>query len=92
MSGGAMNYIYCRFDEYADMVEDKEISALLKDLGELLHDEEWYESADYSREDYLETLNKFKKKWLKKGSREERLREIINGELDRFKNRLNDMI
>jgi len=87
-----MDYIYSRFDEYADMVEDKEISALLKDLGELLHDEEWYKSADYGREDYLETLNKFKKKWLKKGSREERLREIINGELDRFKNRLNDMI
>ena len=92
MSGGAMDYICYRFDEYADMVEDKEISELLKDLGELLHDEEWYKSADYGREQYLETLNKFKKKWLKKGSREERLREIVNGELDRFKNRLNDMI
>lgn len=87
-----MDYIYCRFDEYADMVEDAEIAELLRDLGELLHDEEWYESDDYSRETYLETLNKFKKKWLKKGSREERLKEIINEELDHFKERLNELV
>ena len=37
-----MDYICYRFDEYADMVEDKEISELLRDLGKVLHDEEWY--------------------------------------------------
>ena len=92
MSGGAMDYICYRFDEYANMVEDKEIAELLRDLGKLLHDEEWYKSADIGKEEYLETLNEFKKKWFKKGSREERLREIINGEIDRFKNRLNELV
>lgn len=91
MSGGAMDYICYRFDEYADMVEDKEISELLRDLGKVLHDEEWYKSADIGKEEYLETLSAFKRKWFN-GSREERLRGIINGEIDRFKNRLNEMI
>lgn len=91
MSGGAMDYIYFRFEEYADMVEDKEISELLRDLGKVLHDEEWYKSADIGKEEYLETLSAFKQKWFN-GSREERLRGIINGEIDRFKNRLNEMI
>ena len=91
MSGGAWNYASYKVTDLADRVEDREISELLKDLGELIHDEEWYESGDYSRADYLETLDKFKKKWFK-SSREERLRKIVIEELDRFKNRLLDTI
>ena len=90
MSGGAWNYVSFRVEETADLVEDAEIKALIKDLSKLLHDEEWYESGDYSRSDYLKTLKEFKKKWFK-ASREERLVGIINDELDHFKNRLNDL-
>lgn len=91
MSGGAWDYASYKVTDLADKVEDKEIAELLKDLGELIHDEEWYESGDYSRSDYLETLDKFKKKWFK-SSREERLVRIINEELDHFKNRLNELV
>ena len=91
MSGGAWDYVSYRVEEIADKVEDAEIKALIKDLAELLHDEEWYESGDYGRSDYLETLKKFKKKWFK-SSREERLKGIINEELEHFKNRLNDLV
>lgn len=91
MSGGAWDYASYKVEDLSYKVEDREISELLKDLGELIHDEEWYESGDYSRADYLETLDKFKKKWFK-SSREERLRNIVVEELDRFKNRLLDTI
>ena len=91
MSGGAWDYASYKLDDLARQVEDKEISALMKDLAELVHDEEWYESGDYGRSDYLETLNKFKEKWFK-SSREERLKGIINEELEHFKNRLNDLV
>jgi hypothetical protein len=91
MSGGAWNYASYKVTDLACRVEDEEIAELLKDLGELIHDEEWYESGDYSRADYLETLDKFKKKWFK-SSREERLVGIINEELDHFKNRLNELV
>lgn len=91
MSGGAWDYVSYKVTDLARMVEDREISELLEDLGELIHDEEWYESGDYSRTDYLETLDKFKKKWFK-SSREERLKKIVIEELDRFKNRLLETI
>lgn len=91
MSGGAWDYASYKVVDLSYKVEDKEISELLKDLGELVHDEEWYESGDYSRTDYLETLGKFKEKWFG-NSREERLRNLIVEELDRFKNKLLDTI
>ena len=91
MSGGAWDYASYKVEDLSYKVEDREISELLKDLGELIHDEEWYESGDYSRSDYLETLDKFKKKWFK-SSREERLRKIVIKELDRFKNKLLETI
>ena len=47
MSGGSMNYICYQISDAANMTYDKEISELLKDLSKLLHDEEWYHSADY---------------------------------------------
>ena len=90
MSGGAWDYASHKLTDLTDYVEDREIKDLLVDLGQLIHDEEWYESGDYSRSDYLETLESFKAKWFK-GSREERLKKIINEELEHFKNRLNDL-
>ncbi len=91
MSGGEWEYASYKIYDIADRVEDKEIAELLKDLGELVHDEEWYESGDYSRADYVETLNNFKKKWFK-SSRQKRLAKMTVDELDHFKNRLLEMI
>lgn len=66
MSGGSHNYMYSRVEEeYADRMFDSQLNTMIKDLAGLLHDLEWWQSGDYSEETYRESLNKFKKKWLK---------------------------
>ena len=64
MSGGSMEYACYKVSDIADMEEDLVIRSLLKDLSEYLHAEEWYRSADTSRESYIKARKKFKKKWL----------------------------
>ena len=66
MSGGAFNYEYYRFkDTYSGVTHDTLLDQLIEDLADVLHDLEWYESADYSYGEYIETLEKFKNKWIK---------------------------
>lgn len=49
MSGGSYNYMYCRVeDEYVDRMYDSQLNSMMKDLCELLHDLEWWQSCDYS--------------------------------------------
>lgn len=87
MSGGSMNYIYARISEAAYYVHDKEIKELLKDLSELMHDLEWYESGDYGKATYLKSLAEFKKKWFK-DDRTERLKSYIDESLKDVKEEL----
>lgn len=91
MSGGSFDYIYYQLERASNLTSDKELSDLLLDLSEVLHDEEWYESADIGKEEYLKTLTKFKNKWFK-GKREERLKSYIDKELANIKNDLYAMI
>ena len=84
MSGGSMDYVCWKVEEAAHYVEDKEIKELLKDLSELLHDLEWWDSGDYSAETYYETLNNFKTKWFG-DNRNERLRKYLNTTFDDMK-------
>ncbi len=66
MSGGSYNYMYSRIeDEYVGRMFDSQLNAMMKDLCELLHDLEWWQSADYGEETYRESVNKFKKKWFR---------------------------
>lgn len=89
MSGGSMNYIFLRLEEAADMTKDKEIKNLLLDLSKVLHDEEWYKSADYGEESYLKTLKEFKDKWFGFGtSRNERLKKYVDEEVEKVKKEL----
>lgn len=84
MSGGSMNYVYHHIEDAADYVKDPEIKDLMKDLANLLHDLEWWDSGDYSRADYEETLANFKKKWFGE-NRNYRLEKYINESLDNLK-------
>lgn len=84
MSGGSMNYAYHHLNDIADYVEDKEIKDLITDLSELIHDLEWWDSGDYSKKDYEETLFKFKQKWFG-DKRNERLEKYITESLDNMK-------
>ena len=65
MSGGSFEYKYLSLDIYDGQLEDKELNELLEDFKNLLHDLEWYKSSDTSKEDYQETVKRFKGKWLK---------------------------
>ena len=67
MSGGSYNYKFYVLEEYyVGKMYDTELDEMLKDLIEVLHDVEWWQSCDISEEDYRETVNKFKKKWFKR--------------------------
>lgn len=66
MSGGSFNYGYLTVDKlYTGKMCDEELNKMMKDLNNVLHDLEWWKSCDYSEEQYRETVDKFKNKWLK---------------------------
>ena len=85
MSGGRFDYkdsnlkyeIFGWCDKPSNVFEDKEISELVWDILELIHDFDWYDSGDTSEEKYLKAKKKFKDKWLT-GDREVRIKEIVD--------------
>lgn len=92
MSGGSYNYTYSRVDEeYVGKMYDKELDDLMKDLIPVLHDLEWWQSADYREEHYRETVKKFKDKWFKQ-NRTERLKHYIDNELEKIKEGFYEML
>lgn len=91
MSGGSMDYFCYRLEEYAEHFHDKEIKALTKDLADLFHDLEWYESGDYGKDTYERSLAEFKNKWFGE-NRNERLKEYLNAALDGVKEEINTLI
>ena len=67
MSGGHFNYQYSTIEyTYCGEMEDAELNEMMEDLVKLLHDLEWWKSADYSEDTYRESVQKFKKKWFKR--------------------------
>ena len=38
---------------------------IVKDLAEVCHDLEWWQSCDIGEDDYRKTVEKFKEKWFK---------------------------
>lgn len=91
MSGGSMNYIYDQIYEASILASDPEICELLKDVSKVLHDEEWWKSADYGKDTYLKSLAEFKQKWFKT-TREERLKDYIDRELEKQREALYGLI
>ena len=95
MSGGhfgyadsrAMDEIFGWFVEKPPNVfEDREISELIFDVFNLIHDFDWYKSGDTDEDDYLKAKTAFKKKWLKNS--DVRVRRIIDETIDRAKKEL----
>lgn len=92
MSGGAMDHLYYRVDEHADMfLPDLEMRDLMLDLSKVLHDLEWWRSGDYSQDVYEESLKEFKDKWFK-SDRSERLKSYIDSDLKETREQLYKMI
>lgn len=84
MSGGHFDYddsrlkhtIFGWADRPHNVFEDMEISELVWDVLELIHDYDWYASADTCKETYLKAKKKFKEKWF--GDRDIRIKRIID--------------
>lgn len=92
MSGGRFNHadsqlksdIFGYFSEKpGNVFEDREISELVWDVLDLIHDFDWYASGDTCKETYLEKKAAFKKKWL--SNRGVRVRRIVDEALAEVK-------
>lgn len=92
MSGGSYNYICYRLkEECTGQMYDAEMNDMIDDLCEVLHDLEWWQSADIGEEQYRETLSKFKSKWFK-GDRQTRLKSYIDKQIGIVRKELYEMI
>lgn len=81
--GFSQSNIARRLDPFDDVI----ISELIYDVFCLMHSYDWYASADTGEETYRADVRRFKEKWLKQLP-EERIREIIDDELNVVRGRL----
>lgn len=91
MSGGSMDYVCFHVDEAASMCEDVELAELLRDAANVLHDEEWWKSCDYSEDTYRKSLAEFKAKWFE-GNRADRLKGYVDKEIENCRKRCYSII
>lgn len=76
MSGGSHDYTWRKVEyECVGKMFDDEMDEMMKDLVDVLHDVEWWQSGDIDEEDYRETLEEFKIKWF--GTRDDNLRQRL---------------
>ena len=92
MSGGSRNYICNKIDDYlCGQMYDEELNDLMKDICQLAHDVEWYDSADFGEEEYFASVRKFKKKWFLT-ERNVRLIDYVDNRLMEIKKELYNLI
>lgn len=85
MSGGRFDYrdsalkddIFGWTDKWSNVFEDREISELVWDVLDLIHDFDWYASGDTCKENYLAKKKAFKTKWFG-GNRGLRVKKTID--------------
>ena len=97
MSGGHFEYAdqrakneifgYLGDEQKENVFEDEEISELVWDVFQLIHDFDWYKSGDTCEEKYLEKKSAFKKKWFK-SDRKVRLKGYVDDRLKEVKDEL----
>ena len=84
MSGGRFDYVDSRLkdeifgwtDKPSNVFEDREISELVWDVLDLIHDFDWYASGDTCKETYLKKKAELKHKWF--SNRGVRVRCIVD--------------
>jgi hypothetical protein len=94
MSGGRFDYkdsmlkheIFGWEDKPHNVFEDREISELVWDVLDLIHDYDWYSSGDTCKDTYLAKKTAFKKKWL--SNRGVRVRHTIDTAIQELKTEL----
>ena len=91
MSGGRFEYadmtaknMIFDYDKCTNVFEDREISELVWDVFDLIHQFDWYKSGDTDKSDYLKAKRAFKKKWFEnRGIRARRIIDEAVAELKR---------
>lgn len=94
MSGGRFNYtdsslkneIFGWTDCPSNVFEDREISELVWDVLELIHEYDWYASGDSGKGNYIKAKTAFKRKWF--SNRGVRVRRIVDEALNQCKDEL----
>lgn len=94
MSGGRFDYmdsqlkseIFGWTDRPSNVFEDREISELVWDVLDLIHEYDWYASGDTCKETYLKAKAEFKRKWM--GNRGVRVKRIVDEAIQRTKDEL----
>lgn len=94
MSGGLFDYkdsslkceIFGYGDQFRNVFEDREISELVWDLLDLIHEFDWYRCGDTCKETYLKAKTDFKKKWL--DNRGVRVKHIVDTALSELREEL----
>ena len=89
MSGGHFDYtdsqakseIFGWTDKPTNVFEDREISELIFDVFDLIHDYDWYVSGDTCEATWLQAKRAFKAKWLH-SQPEERTKATIDSVID----------
>ena len=98
MSGGIFNYadgnlkseMFGYGDKPINVMEDDEVSELVWDVLNLIHDLDYYQSGDTCRETYIESKKEFKKKWF--GNRKIRIEKIVDKKIERLREEVKEMI
>lgn len=92
MSGGSMEYICYKIEEYlCGKMQDAELNDLVKDIAKLAHQIEWATDGDIGMADYWRNVERFKNKWFK-GNRQERLKGYVDEKLKETKDELYKLI
>lgn len=87
MSGGSYSYICNRVEEECvNRMYDSQLNEMMKDLVNVLHDLEWWQSCDTGEETYRRTVTEFKKKWFKQTKID--VQKQIESEFERTKDKL----
>lgn len=94
MSGGSMDYLYCRVLESAvGNMGDAELDELMHDIANLLHDCEWWDSGDICEDTYRKSVAEFKEKWFgKSANRSERLEKLIDEKINQVRKECRQLI
>ena len=95
MSGGHFDYkdsslkaeIFGWADKPTNQFEDLEISHLVWDVLDLIHEYDWYTCGDTGKEDWLKAKAEFKKKWFET-DRSKRIKEVIDKVIEDARNEL----
>lgn len=74
-------------DKIPNVFEDREISQLVWDTLNLIHDYDWYMSGDTCKDTYLKSKAEFKKKWFG-NNRGLRIRKIVDSSIDELRKEL----